>query len=195
VLSIEQMRLLIRAGTFGFTGRSKKELLWQVHALVHPVSLNNVGTLFKTVHKKFDLPVLVDSKIDEAFDEMELLGFTLSSPFNLLRDKVTSTLTAKELKQYLNQRVTIVGYLVNTKSTQTAKKERMFFGTFVDTEGHWIDTVHFPDSARKHPFTGNGCYQITGTVVEEYDFISIEVESMKRLPFVDRENMKYQAEK
>lgn len=195
VLSIEQMRLLIRAGTFGFTGKSKKELLWQVHALVHPVPLNNMSTLFKMVHKKFDLPVLVDSKIDEAFDEMELLGFTLSSPFELLRDKVTSALTAKELKQHLSQEVTIIGYLVNTKSTQTAKKERMFFGTFVDTEGHWIDTVHFPDSARKHPFTGNGCYQITGTVAEEYDFISIEVKSMKRLPVIDRENIKYQPEK
>ncbi len=192
-LSIEQMRLLIRAGTFGFTGRGKKELLWQVHTLVHPISIDHANTLFKTIHKKFNLPVLVDSKIDEAFDEMELLGFTLSSPFELLRDKLTSTFTAKELKQYLNQQVTILGYLVNTKSTQTSKKERMYFGTFVDTEGHWIDTVHFPDSARKYPFTGNGCYQITGKVAEEYDFISIEVEYMKRLPVIDRENSRNEA--
>ena len=63
----------------------------------------------------------------------------------------------------------------------------MYFGTFLDTKGAWIDTVHFPDSARKFPFIGPGCYTLTGKVVEEYDFTTIEVEYMKRLDTVDRE--------
>jgi DNA polymerase III alpha subunit len=189
VISIEQLRLLIRAGTFAFTGKGKKELLWQAHALIQPTAKSMENTLFKIMQKKFDLPILIDSKFDEAFDEMELMGFTLSSPFNLLRNKITLPLTAKEIKNRINQTVTTVGYLVNTKSTQTSKGERMLFGTFVDVEGHWIDTVHFPDSARRFPFTGNGCYTITGKVTEEYDFISIAVEEMKRLPLIDRENM------
>jgi hypothetical protein len=65
----------------------------------------------------------------------------------------------------------------------------MYFGTFVDLDGHWIDTVHFPDSAKRFPFTGGGCYHITGKVTVEYDFLSIEVERMKRLPYIDRELM------
>lgn len=110
----------------------------------------------------------------------------------LLRDKLPSTLKAKDLKKYMNQEVSIVGYLVNTKRTQTHKGERMHFGTFIDTDGHWIDTVHFPDVARLHPFTGGGCYYITGKVTEEYDFLTIEVTSLKRLAVIDREEMREQ---
>lgn len=192
-VSIEQIRLLIRVGAFGFTRKNKKELLWQVHALIHPVKNNNTSNqLFKPNHKSFQLPNLVGSVIDDAFDEIELLGFSLSSPFMLLRDKLPSILKAKELKNYMNQEVSIVGYLVNTKRTQTHKGERMYFGTFIDTDGHWIDTVHFPEVARVHPFTGGGCYHITGKVTEEYDFLTIEVTSLKRLAVIDREEMKEQ---
>jgi DNA polymerase-3 subunit alpha len=189
-ISIEQLRLLIRAGTFAFTAKGKKELLWQAHAYVQPVvKQSNSNALFKTTTKKFNLPVLVNSETEEAFDEMELLGFSLCSPFTLVRETINTKLTAKDLKDHINKQVTIAGYLVNTKHTQTGKGERMYFGTFTDTEGHWIDTVHFPESAKKYPFTGKGCYLIQGKVTEEYDFISIEVESMKRLAFIDRETI------
>ena len=190
-VSIEQVRLLIRIGEFNFTQKDKKELLWQAHALIHPIKNSDSNNqLFKQEFKKFKLPNLVGSAIDDAFDEIELLGFSLSSPFMLLRDKLPSTLKAKALKNSINQEVSIVGYLVNTKRTQTHKGERMYFGTFIDTEGHWIDTVHFPDIARKFPFTGGGCYHITGKVTEEYDFLTIEVSSLKRLAVIDREEMK-----
>lgn len=188
-LSIEQLRLLIRVGAFAFTGKGKKALLWQAHALVQPIKQQSGQSLFKTKAKTFKLPELHDSDIEDAFDEMELLGFPLCSPFLLLRNTINSPLTAKELLNHINQTVSIVGYLVHTKRTQTSKNERMYFGTFVDTEGHWIDTVHFPDSAKSFPFTGGGCYHITGKVTVEYDFMSIEVETMKRLAYIDREAM------
>jgi DNA polymerase III subunit alpha len=188
-LSIEQLRLLVRVGAFAFTGKGKKELLWQAHVLVHPIKQQPGQSLFKTKPKTYKLPALHDSVIEDAFDEIDLLGFPLSSPFSLLRSSIPSQLTAKDLPHYINQTVTIVGYLVHTKRTQTSKGERMYFGTFVDTEGFWIDTVHFPDSAKRFPFTGGGCYRLTGKVTVEYDFMSIEVESMKRLPMVDMESL------
>lgn len=189
-ISIEQMRLLIRVGAFSFTGKNKKELLWQAHAIIQPIRQEDTGNqLFKKQHKSFSLPVLTNSALDDAFDEIELLGFCLCPPFELLRNPMPSKLTAKELKQFINKEVSIVGYLVNTKKTYTSKSEHMFFGTFVDTEGNWIDTVHFPDSARQFPFTGGGCYHIKGKVTVEYDFLSIEVSYLKRLPFIDREMM------
>lgn len=190
-LSIEQMRLLIRAGAFSFTKKNKKELLWQAHALIHPIKCNeNNNQLFKQAQKLFKLPNLSGSLIDDAFDEIELLGFSLSSPFLLLRDKIPSTTKAKELKNYINQDVSIVGYLVNTKRTQTHKGELMYFGTFIDTDGHWIDTVHFPEIARAYPFIGGGCYFIKGKVTVEYDFLTIEVSLLKRLAIIDREDMR-----
>ena len=187
-ISIEQMRILVRIGGFSFTGKNKKELLWEIHTLISPVKRKeSKNELFEVVHKEWKLPTLSTNKLDEAFDEMELLGFSLCSPFELLRDKITATLTAKELTQYSNKTVTIVGYLINVKNTQTSSGNRMCFGTFIDIEGRWIDTVHFPPSARQFPFIGPGCYTLTGKVVTEYDFTTVEVESMKRLAVVDRE--------
>ncbi|MES2559824.1 MAG: DNA polymerase III subunit alpha [Bacteroidota bacterium] len=189
-IAIEQMRLLIRVGAFNFTGKNKKELLWQAHAIIQPVRQDDAGNqLFKKQYKSFSLPALTGSALDDAFDEMELLGFSLCPPFELLRDSMPSKLTAKELNEHINKEVSIVGYLVNTKRTYTSKSENMYFGTFVDIEGNWIDTVHFPDSARQFAFTGNGCYHIRGKVTVEYDFLSIEVNYLKRLPYIDRELM------
>jgi DNA polymerase-3 subunit alpha len=189
-LPLEQMRILTRAGAFAFTGKDKKELLWELHTMISPVKKKEKAQqLFDTTPKKFQLPTLSSNPLDEAFDEMELLGFSLSSPFLLLRDPVQSRLTAAELTQQDGKTVTIIGYLVNIKTTFTSKNERMNFGTFIDTQGDWIDTVHFPPSAKQYPFSGPGCYCLTGKVVTEYDFTTIEVEQMQRLHLVDREAM------
>ena len=61
----------------------------------------------------------------------------------------------------------------------------MFFGTFIDRDGHWIDTVHFPPVAAKYPFRGRGIYEITGKVVEEFEFLTIETEAINKLAYVD----------
>lgn len=189
-ISIEQMRLLVRVGAFAFTGKNKKEILWEIHMLINPgKKRDSTNELFEIKPKKWQLPNISSTALDEAFDEIELLGFSLCSPFDLLREKLTHHLTARELNLYKNQIVTLAGYLINTKSTSTSKGERMYFGTFLDLEGRWIDTVHFPPSAKQFPFSGPGCYLLTGKVVEEYDFTSIEISEMKRLPVVDREKM------
>ena len=73
------------------------------------------------------------------------------------------------------------GYYVTAKNTATHKGDRMYFGTFLDRNGDYIDTVHFPPVARKYPFRGRGVYQLIGKVMEEFDCISIEVNSMKKL--------------
>lgn len=160
----------------------------RIHALIKPQKQKN-EELFELRPKTWKFPTLNESPIDEAFDEIELLGFSLCSPFELLKEKVTSKLLSKQLSGYVNKEVTIVGYLITVKTTYTSKGDKMYFGTFIDTEGAWIDTVHFPPSARTFPFIGPGCYELKGKVVEEYDFITIEVSAMKRLSVIDRERM------
>jgi DNA polymerase-3 subunit alpha len=187
-VSIEQMRLLIRAGVFNFTGKNKKELLWEIYSFMNPLKKNElVKELFEVQPPKWQLPELSNNKFDDAFDEIELLGFSLCSPFEILEDKLPTLLTAKELKTRIGKTVSIVGYLVTVKYTSTSKGERMCFGTFSDVEGLWIDTVHFPPSAKQYPFAGPGCYLLTGKVTEEFDFTSIEVTEMKRLATIDRQ--------
>lgn len=186
---LEQLRILIRAGAFNFTGKSKKILLWEAHAQINPLKKKIFGTeLFDVKPKKFKLPELFESWADDAFDELELLGFSLCTPFKLLREAIPSALTAKELKHFLGKIVEIVGYMVTVKGTRTSKGESMYFGTFIDSEGMWIDTVHFPPSAKAWPFRGRGCYFIKGLVTEEFDFIAIEVSEMRHLPILNRDD-------
>ena len=61
----------------------------------------------------------------------------------------------------------------------------MNFGTFIDRSGNWIDTVHFPPVVARYPFRGKGIYQLTGLVVDEFGFLSIEVSEMNRLAYVE----------
>lgn len=186
-VSLEQIRLLIRAGAFSFTGKNKKELLWEAHMTVNPLKKREHNELFEIEPKKFKLPELVDTWLDNAYDEIELLGFSLCSPFDLIENKPQTELTALQLKLHVNQTVEIVGYMVTVKNVSTSKGERMYFGTFLDIEGYWIDTVHFPPSARTYPFVGPGCYLLKGKVVDEFDHITIEVETMERLPTLNRD--------
>ncbi len=189
-LSVDQARLLVRIGALRFCNPNKKELMWELHSLINPL-VKKVQTreLFDIQTKTWVLPPLTNNRLDNAFDELQLLGFSLCSPFDLLKDKLPQTITSKDLPGHIGKTITIVGYLITVKYTRTSKGEQMYFGTFTDTQGQWIDTVHFPNSARQYPFTGPGCYLITGKVTEEYDFTTLEVNVLKRLAVVDREHV------
>ncbi len=188
-ISLEQIKLLVRVGALRFTDMSKKELLWQAHFVMGAgVPKVNHNGLFEVPMKKWSLPLLYHDVREDAFDEMDLLGFPLCSPFELLDVPTEKSLLSRELKDYLNQSVTIYGYLVAIKNTGTSNGQKMNFGTFIDREGQFIDTVHFPPSAAKYPFRGRGIYQLVGKVVEEFDFCSLEVERMEKLAYVNLED-------
>ncbi|WP_396597021.1 hypothetical protein [Dokdonia sp. R86516] len=84
------------------------------------------------------------------------------------------------MPSYSNKKVAIYGYLVTAKNTGTSNGNRMCFGTFLDYKGDWIDTVHFPPTLKKYPIQGKAVYKITGKVVSEFDFITIEVTTLER---------------
>ena len=90
------------------------------------------------------------------------------------------------MKFHLGKIISIAGYQVTRKPTTTKRGESMAFGTFLDKRGKWIDTTHFPDILRQYPFIGRGCYLITGKVVEEFGFYSLDVTGMERLNNVER---------
>jgi DNA polymerase III subunit alpha len=183
-VSLEQLRILIRIGAFRFTGKGKKELLWDAHFLLGNAKKTKPGkTLFVTEEKEFSMPLLWSHELEDAFDERELLGFTVNaSPFSLLQEKPDLPLRATDLRIHVNKDVRILGYLVHIKHTHTHKGQGMNFGTWLDYDGQWIDTVHFPGSASLQPFRGPGCYIISGKVMDEFGFISIDVQQLERLP-------------
>ncbi|MCW9036350.1 DNA polymerase III subunit alpha [Altibacter sp.] len=185
VISIEQINILIKANAFRFTNRNKRELLWEAHMKIHKVNLENTElTLFKTKKMNFHTPQLPNTRMEDAFDEMELLGFPLCNPFDLLLAPARSSMRAKKLSAFIGKSVTIEGYLIATKHTATSQGKPMYFGTFLDRDGDFIDTVHFPPVAAAYRFRGKGIYGITGNVMEEFDCISIEVTKMVRYPII-----------
>lgn len=185
-VGIEQLTLLIRCNAFRFTRKSKKELLWDAHLLLgHTSKKEPVRTLFRSAPTKYELPALFTAEHEDAFDQMELFGFPLADPFSLLREVSSDTVSAKDLKQYVGQKVAVEGYLVTTKLTSTAKKERMYFGTFVDREGEWLDTVHFPIIAKKYPFRGRGIYRVVGKVTDDFGCYAVDAEYMEKLPIIE----------
>ncbi|HNR49908.1 MAG TPA: hypothetical protein PKN14_11745 [Bacteroidia bacterium] len=203
-VSVEQLRLLIRVNAFRFTGRTRQQLLWDIHTIVGSEKKTHTESeLFEAQRKTFSLPKLHYSKTDEAWDEIELLGFPLCSPFDLAvppshqqKNGAVILSTASELPKYAGKTVSVTGYFVTRKHTRTKKGDIMAFGTFLDKDGQWLDTVHFPDAVKQFPFRGKGCYFITGKVTEEFGFYSIEVIHMERLEYRQRyEEMTCEEEK
>jgi DNA-directed DNA polymerase III PolC len=184
-ISIEQISILIKINAFRFTEINKRELLWEAHLKISKVSFEeHIMTLFRTEKVNYKTPKLPSSYLENAFDAIELLGFPLCSPFELLETETKCTLKAEDLPKYIGKTVSIEGYLITTKNTATSNGKMMHFGTFLDFDGNFVDTVHFPPVASKFPFRGRGIYKITGKVIEEFDCINIEVIAMEKLPVI-----------
>ncbi len=178
-ISVEQISILIRINAFRFTGKNKRELLWEAHLkLGKSKGEQRPAELFNAPRREFKLPALSNSDLENAFDEIEILGFALCSPFSMLKSPTENKILAADLVAYLGKCICIYGYLVTVKVTKTVKGDRMNFGTFLDQKGEFIDTVHFPPVAKAFPFRGRGVYKIVGRVVEEFGFYSVEVDAL-----------------
>ena len=184
-LGIEQLDILIRIDAFRSFGKDKRTLLWEAFYQHNHIHLDDLQQrLFSLKTKRFNLPPFSITDLENAFDQLELLHFTLYDNFLLLEHPPTNDLVNADLPSYLNKVITIYGYLVTAKNTSTSKGERMHFGTFLDQKGQWLDTVIFPPVARKYPFRGKGIYRIIGKVVKEFDFLSIETIKQERMPYI-----------
>jgi DNA polymerase III alpha subunit len=180
---LEQVILLIRTGAFRFTGKKKGELLWEAHLLMNKSKPEPMRSLFSPPVRNFTLPDLEHSRLDDAYDEIELLSFPVSMTwFDMLETSFRGEVPANKLIKNTGRKVRMVGHLVTIKYIKTIKREWMNFGCFIDHEGNFFDTTHFPKSLVSYPFKGAGTYLILGKVVEEFGYASVEVEKMAKLP-------------
>lgn len=186
-LTLEQSLILIRIGALRFTGKSKKELLWEVHNyLGSKTKIIADRELFHLPSKEYVLPSLVNHAIEDAYQELELLGFPITlSMFDLLKTDYRGDMLAKDLEKQEGKIVKMLGNFVCDKTVHTIKNTKMWFGTFIDIEGNFFDTTHFPNSSPVYPFRGKGCYLILGKVVLDFGVPSIEVIKFAKLPIMD----------
>ncbi|WP_432279838.1 DNA polymerase III subunit alpha [Pricia mediterranea] len=183
-LSIEQVSILIRIDAFRFTCTNKHELLWKAHLFLGKAPKIDHPKLFRPDHQDFEIPDLHTTDLETAFTQLELLGFALCSPFELLVESPKNTAGSKDLERYLGRHIDIYGYLVTVKNTKTHRKKPMQFATLLDQEGQVFDTVLFPPVAAKYRFRGRGIYRFYGKVVSEFGFLSIEVVKMQKEDYV-----------
>lgn len=185
-ITVDQACILIRVNAFRFTGKNKRALLWEAHFKLSKVKVD-LGTpdLFKVKRQEFIIPKLEKSTLENAFDYLELIGFPLMHPFNLLAEDTPDEILVRDLMNNVNQKVKVKGYWVTVKKTKTSKGDLMYFGNFLDREGAFLDTVHFPQVARQYPFRGRGVYELYGKVVEEFGCYTIEVERMAKVPMIE----------
>jgi len=182
---MEQLIILIRLDAFRFTGKTKKQLLWEAHMIKSRKRNEPMpGILFREKSKEFTLPHLEQSHLEDAYDEIELIGFPVTlTAFDMLETEFRGEILAADMIKNTGRKVKMLGNLVTIKYVHTVKGEWMHFGCFLDTSGEFFDTVNFPDSLRKYPFRGYGIYLILGIVTEEFGFPSLTVEKMAKLPF------------
>ncbi|CAG5087244.1 DNA polymerase III subunit alpha [Parvicella tangerina] len=185
-ISLEQITILIRINAFRFTGVDKRTLLWEAHFKLQKSSNKIPETalrdLFRIERPEYQIPELENSWQEDAFDQMELLSFSLYSPFQLIDEEHEERqfIPACELSNYVDQIVWVRGYLIHRKRTSTKGGDEMFFGTFLDENGAWLDTVHFPKIARAFPFRGPGVYEVKGKIVEDFGCYTVEAELMEK---------------
>lgn len=180
-ISIEQLSILLKINAFRFTGLDKHHLSWKAHfKLKNSKTKLDQPVLFRTAHKDFDLPEFHFDRLVEAYDQMELLGFPLCSHFDLLKNTLKPTLKVKDFKNYIGQDVYIYGNLITAKRVPTANNKYMYFGTFFDEENEIFDTVSFPTVAEKYPFRSKGIFLCYGTIVNELDYISLNLKWISR---------------
>jgi len=180
----DQLEILIRIGAFRFTGMNKYELMWEKNRVHNPRLRHRTDpALFVTAQEAFKLPELEIDPRAELHDQLELIGFSLETPFATIAPEeiTTNQILARNLKKYTGKMIEIIGYLVTKKPVRTSNKKLMNFGTWLDREGHYFDTIHFPPALKRFPLQNNGCYKIRGRVVLDYDFPSVEVVSCVRV--------------
>lgn len=187
-IGLEQLNTLVSIGAFRFTGKGKKHLLWEANFLQKKAqpALQQSHPLFQEKPLEIRLPQLVDYALDDLYDQMEILGFTLTNPFSMVDDDPAKYTPAASLGAFAGKYITVLAYYIARKGVVTKNRDQMFFGTFVDSQLDWIDTVHFPDSARDYPLHTGGFYRITGKVTEDFGVFTLEASKMARVGYKPR---------
>ncbi len=121
--------------------------MWEANFLQKKNDKLTVDSLLvKEAPVSFHLPALSPQPLDDAIDEIELLGFPLCNVFELVDDDANKYMPAHEIEKHLGEDVMVLGYLVTSKPVRTIKQETMFFHTFIHAAGDCLILYSFLNS-------------------------------------------------
>lgn len=76
---------------------------------------------------------------------------------------------------HVGRTVRMVGEYVTYKPVRTKRGDMMMFANYLDSNGDFFDTMHFPDSLKDYKFEGSGAYLIAGIVTIEFGYTALTV--------------------
>ncbi|MGJ8745698.1 DNA polymerase III subunit alpha [Polaribacter sp.] len=183
-ISIEQLTVLIRIDGFRFTNKPKTALLWQATFKLSATKKTVgefQGKLFRVQNQHFEIPKLNTHWLENVYDEMELLGFTIHDYFSLLTDKLHPHIKAKNMSEFSNKNVLLYGQLVTTRYNKTSQGKLMRLSTFIDADGIYFDAVHFTNVVHQYPINGMGIYACYGKITDRFGFCSMNIIQSKKM--------------
>jgi DNA polymerase-3 subunit alpha len=162
----------------------KTALLWKATFKLNATKTKQVQEqvkLFHSQHQNFEIPPLNNHWLENVYDEIELLGFSIHNYFSLVTDTFCPHIKAKEMPQFTNQNVLLYGQLVTTRFNKTSQGKLMRLSTFIDIDGNYFDAVHFTDVVSLYPINGMGIYACYGKITNRFDFCSMNVLKSKKM--------------
>ncbi|MBU3012259.1 DNA polymerase III subunit alpha [Polaribacter vadi] len=182
-ISIEQLTILVRIDAFRFTKKPKTNLLWQATFRLNASKnkKNQQAELFKIQQRTYKIPQLHSNQIENFYDEIELLGFTIQNYFSLVIEQFHTNIKAKEMHLHTNKNVLLYGQLVTTRYNKTAQGKLMRLSTFIDAEGNYFDAVHFTNVVHQYPINGMGIYACYGKITDRFGFCSMNIIQSKKM--------------
>ena len=177
-----QARCLIKAGCCdSIAGEvTRPGLLWRVQAQ-HTTSSSQKEIM---LHATPALPIPSDYTQEKKIQhEIALFGFPLSvHPLALYAEWLEDldVVSAIEMLQHVNQRVTMVGWLITEKPAQTKQGEAMEFIALEDQTGLY-DATLFPNTYHRfgHLLRYDRPLMVEGLVEEEFQTVTLTVERLR----------------
>jgi DNA polymerase-3 subunit alpha len=119
------LQILIFIGAFRFTGKQKHELLIESRFLWELIKLYlGIPHYWRSHRKIISFPSIERNRFEDAFDEIEILGFPVSfSPFDLLQTRYRGSVLVKDLLKFHKQQVKMLAYLISRKHVPTKKEQ------------------------------------------------------------------------
>src|SRR5690606_5578350 len=110
-----------------FTGKNKKQLLWEAYNLLgNRLPQVHGKELFRAEYPSFELPDLETSRLEDAYNELELLGYPLSmSMFDLLRTPFRGDIKVRDMPQHIGKTVRMVANFACEKTVRTKNNKKM----------------------------------------------------------------------
>ncbi len=188
-LDPSDVKILIKAGAMDSIahGASRPEMVWkalawhEARAARRAVSLALFPDLLPAVVPR--VPQYSDRMVLE--HELETLDFLISRhPLTLYREPLRRMKLARgaDLKNHVGQRVTTIGWWVSGKIVTTKDEEPMEFISFEDTSALY-ETTFFPQTYARfcHILNRSRPYVLTGLVEEDFDAVTLTVDSVRLL--------------